>query len=165
MWSSNNQPQNYTSGHKKASTTLTNNLKWPKNKQLCTPQTSANSLDGKLSLPTTYSHHEKPCCTEAVWAFFVHIRLREITLKMLSWFFCLNGCHIVGAQLLVNFLLPGDLLMLTDQLFWWHPAICLCWRLTTKLSFENLCHPGIVFEILCFWPHINTFFKGLQNSC
>jgi len=40
----------------------------------------------KLSSPMTTSPHKRPYYTESVWVFFVHIRLRYITLKMLTFF-------------------------------------------------------------------------------
>jgi len=36
--------------------------------------------------PDLHPHPRKPCHTELVWVFFVHHSLREITLKMLSFF-------------------------------------------------------------------------------
>jgi len=81
----NNQPHDCRPGLKEAMHNSTSSSKQPKNKPSYGPPISATSSELKLSKMMTFNHHEKPCYTAPVWAFFVHNSLREITLKMLSF--------------------------------------------------------------------------------
>jgi len=85
MQFSNNLPLSCRHGHKEATSTSHSNSEPQKSKQSYAPCTYTTSLGGKLSLLMTSSHHERPCYTRPVWVFFACIRLREITLKMLSF--------------------------------------------------------------------------------
>ncbi len=80
----------------KAINISTNNSKPSRNMQHFTQTISIPFFKPKLSATMISNLHRKPCYTAPVWVFFVHISLREITLKMLSF---LLGTHHQHAPL------------------------------------------------------------------
>jgi len=70
----------YINGNIKATPTFTSNSKWSRNEQHYRQPIYNPFSKSKLSQTMISIHHREPCYTALVWVFFVHNRLREITL-------------------------------------------------------------------------------------